>query len=880
MKLTSWGPGRRNEDLEEEIESHLRAAIRDRIERGEAREEAEASVRREFGSIALVKEVTRDSWGYGSLYDFLRDVRLGLRQLRRSPGFAAAAALTLAIGIGSNTAIFSAVHAVLLAPLPHAEPDRLTLVWTRLDHAGIDRNGVSPPELMDLAGHDAFEEVAGIYDTNATLSTGERPERVGVSLVSPAVFPLLRAEAALGRTFLAEEGEPGRGGAVVLGHGLWQRRFGARSDVLNSRITLDGETYLVVGVMPADFRFPLGDAELWKPLALSPEEWSEDERGSHYLDVIARLKPGVSVAAAQASMNGLAARLDRDHPDAYRDSGFGISLGPLQEQLVAGARTPLLVLLGAVGFVLLIACANIANLLVARAAGRGREMAIRTALGAGRHRLLQQLLAESMLLAFAGGFLGVLAAIWGVDLIRALGPSDFPRLSEVRVDLAALGFGALLACATGIVFGCAPALPMRSSDLPQKLKEGARGATLGRRGRRVRGLLVVLETALALVLLVGASLLLRSLHALGRVNPGLDSERLLTLRVALPAVHYPAERETTAFRERLLAGISVVPGVRNRAITSHLPLGGTTMSRNYTVEGPTSLGEEDQEVEMTTYLVTPGYFETLGIPLLSGQDFSERDTATSPPVVILDESFAVRLWPNESPIGKRIRVGGSSTVGASWRTIVGVVGHVHQERLDSRGREQIYLPFPQLPSPYARSLFVAVKTAGDPEAVAPEVASVVQKLDPELALFDVATMDRRVASALRQPQFRTLLMTLFSVTALLLSAVGIYGVVAQAVGERERENAVRIALGARPAQIVRFVLREGALTSMAGIALGTVGAAAGARVLGALLFGVDRFDAVTFLGAPAVLSLVALAASYIPARRATRVDPIAALRSE
>ncbi len=814
------------------------------------------------------------------MYDLLRDLRLGARHLRRSPGFCGAAALTLAIGIGANTAIGSAVHAILLEPLPHPESERLMLVWTRLDRAGIDRNGVSPPELLDLAGSDAFEEVAGVWDTSATLSLGDQPERIEIGFVSPSVFPLLRVEPALGRTFLDEEGATGRGRVAVLSHGLWRRRFQAQPDVLGTSITLDGEIYSVTGVMPADFRFPIGEADLWIPLALSAEEWSEDERGSHYLEVIGRLSPGISAASAQVSMNALAARLDRDHPDAYRDAGFGIDLGPLREQLVEGARTPLLVLLGAVGFVLLIACANIANLLIARAAGRTREMAVRMALGAGRGRLARQLLAESFLLAASGGVAGVLTAVWGVDLIRALAPPDFPRLTEVRVDGVALGFAALLACATGIVFGLAPTLSMPSRELPQRLKEGARGITLGRRGRRVRRLLVVLETALALALLVGSSLLLRSLHALGRVNPGLDPEGLLTFRIALPAVRYPEEKDTTAFRERLLREISALPSVRTVSIANQLPLSGTRMSQNYTLEGPTSLGAQDQEVELTTYLATPRHFETMGIPLLRGRDFSESDTAASPPVVVLDEQVAERLWPKESAIGKRIRVGGQSTLGAPWRTIVGVSGHVHHERLDSGGREQIYLPFPQRPPPYARSLFVAVKTARDPEAIAPEVLRSVRAIDPELAVFDVATMDRRVAVALRQPRFRTLLLGFFSITALALAAVGIYGVVAQAVGERERESAVRIALGARPAEIARLVLRESAGSATLGIALGTIGAAAIARVLGSLLFGVDAFDRVAFLGAPAVLALVALAASYIPARRATRVDPIAALRSE
>jgi predicted permease len=673
---------------------------------------------------------------------------------------------------------------------------------------------------------------------------------------------------------------PGRGAAAVLSHRLWRRRFGERRDVLGSPITLDGEGYSVVGVMPPDFRFPLGEADLFVPLALTAEELSEDERGSHYLEVLARLAPGVNIDSAQASMDALAARLERDHADSYRDAGFGISVGPLREELVEGARTPLLLLLGAVGFVLLIACANIANLLIARAAGRGREMAVRTALGAGRGRLAQQVFAESFLLALAGGVLGILIAVWGVDWIRTLAPEDFPRLAEVRVDRTALGFAALLACATGIFFGFAPALSMPSRELPQRLKEGARGSTLGRRGKRVRRLLVVMETALALALLVGASLLLRSLQALERVDPGVDPERLLTLRVALPAVRYPEEKDTTAFRERLLPEITRIPSVRNAAITNQLPLGGTRMSQNYTLEGPTSLGEEDPEVELTTYLATPGYLETLGIPLRQGRDFSESDIASSPFVAILDEGLAQRLWPKEGAIGKRIRVGGQSTLGAPWRTIVGVASHVHHERLDSSGREQIYLPFPQRPAPYARSLFVAVKTAGDPESIALEVEKSIHSIDPELAVFDVATMDRRVAAAMRQPRFRTLLLTLFSLTALVLAAIGVYGVVAQAVGERERENAVRIALGARPAQIAGLVLRESAVSAMMGIALGTIGAAAGARILGSLLFGVGTFDATAFFGAPLVLALVALASSYLPVRRATRVDPVTALRSE
>jgi putative ABC transport system permease protein len=814
------------------------------------------------------------------LHELLRDLRLGARQLTRSPGFFAAAALTLAIGIGANTAIGSAVHAILQKPLPHPEPERLVLLWTRLDQAGIDRNGVSPPELMDLAGNDAFEEVGGVYDTTATLSLGGEPERIRVAFVSPNVFTLLRTEPTLGRAFLADEAVPGRGHVAALSHQLWRRRFAERPDVLGASMSLDGETHSIVGVLPPDFRFPLGEADLFVPLALSAEELSEDERGSHYLDVLARLAPGVTVDSARTSMDALAARLDRDHPDAYRDAGFGISLGPLREQLVEGARTPLLVLLGAVALVLLIACANIANLLIVRAAGRGREMAVRTALGAGRGRIAQQLFAESFLLALAGGALGILVAVWAVDLIHALAPGDFPRLAELRVDRTALGFAALLACATGIVFGLAPSLSMPSRELPDRLKEGARGMTLGRRGRGVRRLLVVLETAMALALLVAASLLLRSLRALERVDPGVDPANLLTLRVALPAMRYPEEKDTTSFRERLLPEISRIPGVRRVAITNQLPLGGTRMSQNYTLEGPTFLDDQDSEVELTTYLVTPGYLETLGIPRLQGLDFSDSDTASSPYVAIVDERLAARLWPDESAVGKRIRVGGPSTLGAPWRTIIGVAGHVHQERLDSIGREQVYLPFPQRPPAYARSLFVAVKTDGDPETAAPAVARSIHSIDPELAVFDVATMERRVSTAMGQPRFRTLLLTLFSLTALALAAIGIYGVVAQVVSERERESAVRIALGARPAQIALLVLRESASSALLGIGLGTLGAAAGARILGSLLFGIDTFDAVAFLGAPVVLALVALVSSYLPARRATCVDPIAALRSE
>ncbi|MGH9337414.1 MAG: FtsX-like permease family protein, partial [Vicinamibacteria bacterium] len=411
---------------------------------------------------------------------------------------------------------------------------------------------------------------------------------------------------------------------------------------------------------------------------------SDDERGSHYLDVVARLKPGLSVGRAQTALDALAARLDRDHPDAYRDAGFGISLDSLHEDLVASTRKPLLLLLGAVGFVLLIACANIANLLLSRAAGREREIALRTALGAGRLRLLQQLLGESMLLAILGGSIGVLLAVWGVDLLRSFGPSDLPRLDDVELDGTVLGSALLLICATGIAFGLAPALHWKVTRLPQRLKDGARSATIGRRGAALRGSLVVLETALATVLLIGASLFVRSLMALGRVDPGLEAEELLTLRVSLPEIRYPDEPRLSEFRENLLSRISTLPGVRNAAATSHLPLGGQSMSRNFTIEGPSALGEGLSELEIQSYLVTPGYFETMGIPRARGEDFSRRDTAESPLAVIIDETLAGRLWPHQDPIGRRIRTGGLQSDVSPWRTIVGVVGFVRHHRLDLR----------------------------------------------------------------------------------------------------------------------------------------------------------------------------------------------------
>jgi predicted permease len=867
----------KNAELEEEIRSHLQEAIRERLERGESLQEAESAARREFGNVELVKETARDAWGTRAFEELSRDFQYGFRQLRRSPGFAILATLTLAIGIGANTAIFSVVDFILFRPLPYEEPDRLALVWTRLDNAGIPRNGVSPPELMDLFGHDAFESLSAFYDSSASLTTTERPERVATVFVSTGLFSMLRAEPAIGRGFLPQEGEPGRDRVAVLSHGLWRRRFGGRPDVVGTEMRLDGERHSIVGIMPERFRSPLGEADLWLPLAFRPEELSEDERGSHYLDVIVRLKQDLSLVQAQASLDALAARLDRDHPESYRDAGFGIGLGLLHEELVAGSRKPLLLLLGAVGFVLLTACANVANLLLFRASERRREMALRAALGAGRRRLSQQLLGESLTLAAIGGILGILLAIGGVDLLRALGPADLPRLGDVAVDRSILGWALLLTGATGVAFGLVPAL---FDNVPQGLKDGSPNATVGRQRASLRGALVVLETAVAMVLLVGASLLLRSLLSLGQVNPGLEPQELLTLRLSLPAARYPDQPRSREFRETLLQRIEALPGVKRAAATSHLPLGGLSMSRNFTIEGPSALSKGLSELELQSYLVSPGYFETMGIPRIRGEDFSTADTADSPFQVIIDERLAEKLWPGEDPIGRRLRTGGLQSEPSPWRVVAGTVGYVRHHRLDLEGREQLYFPFSQLPAPYTRSFFVTVKTEGDPQLLAPTVEKVIHGLDPELAVFDVKPMEFRVHSSLSQPRFRAGLLALFAATAVLLASIGVYGVLAFAVEQRRRETGLRMAMGARPGQIFRLVLRDGLAFTLLGIALGLAGAIGLSSVLETLLFGVRPLDGVTFAIAPALLMLVALAAISVPARRAMRVDPMVALRYE
>ena len=801
-----------------------------------------------------------------------QDLRYGMRVLLKQRGFTLVAALALALGIGANTAIFSVVNAVLLRPLPFPEPGRLLVVWT--DHrarGGPEVEWASPEEFEDWRGQNSvFERMAGYTGWGPTLTGQGEPEQLSGAAVSADMFPLFGVEPALGRGFLPEEDRRGAERVVVLGHGLWQRRFGADPGVIGRVITLGGEGHTVVGVMPAGFKSPLQPrAELWRTLrpALGPG----CGRGCIVLRVVARLRPGVPLERARAEMSTIARRLEAQYPDSQK--GVGVALVPLHDQLVRGVRPALLVLLVTVGLVLLISCANVASLTLAQATARAREVAVRLALGAGRGRVARQLLTESLLLALVGAAAGLLLAFWMVDLLKAFSPPGTPRLDEVRIDARVLGFTLVIGLVTGLVFGLVPALQTSKPHLNQALKEGGKGTSAGARSRRLRQTIVVAEVALALTLLVGAGLLLKSFVRLQRVDPGFNSRGILTATIGLPRTGYPERRQITAFYGQLIERLKALPGVQAAGAVSDLPLGGGASDVSFVVQGR-PLPPPGQRPAAWYNSVTTDYFRTMGVRLLRGREFGERDSEQAPRAVIISETMARRFFPDEDPIGKRLGNGEDD----NWREIVGVVADVRHFGLDAEARPTMYFPDRQAPS---RGMSLVVRAGGgDPLALAGAVRGAVLALDPNLAVAGLGTLDALVSDSIATPRFVLLLIGAFAGVALLLAAVGIYGVMAYAVGERTHEIGVRMALGAQPGDVLRLVVGQGMTLVVAGVGLGLVGAFALTRLMATLLFQVSATDPLIFASVPAVLAGVALLACYLPARRATRVDPLVALRYE
>jgi putative ABC transport system permease protein len=805
--------------------------------------------------------------------NLLRDARYGLRLLARRPGFTTVAVLTLAIGIGANTAIFAVADTLLLKPLPYVDAGQIVLLQENNLSRGWTSFSVSPPNFLDWREQaQSFERIAAWSGRSYNYTGGEIPERLRGLVGTEGFLDMLGGTPALGRGFLPEEFEAGRDLVVVLNHGFWRRAFGGNPQVLNQPIILNGQTHTIVGVMHPHWRFGGRDVALFAPRAFSAAELRQ--RGSHFLNVIGRMKPRVAANEAQVEMSGLAARLAQQYPS---NTGWGAVVTPLREAVVGDMRPMLVILLGAVGLVLLIACANIANMLLARATVRAREMAIRRAIGAGRGRIVQQLLTESVLLAVLGGAIGLLLARWGTSSLILAYPDLLPRSSDIAVDATAIAFTAGLSLLTTVLFGLAPAFASSRSRVTESLKEGGRSGSGGRFGRWLRSSLIVSEVAIALVLLAGAGLLLRSFAQLTRVEPGFETDRRLSVTTFLPRPKYNEPGAMIAFYDHVLDRIRALPGVESAALTSVVPISGNDEIYSIQFEGRPPL-PPGQGSSALYYLVSPDYFRTLGIPLLEGRVFSEQDRQGTPRVAIVNDEFVRLHFPSEDPIGKVIRMGRNSSV---TREIVGVVGSVKHYSLRDKTQAQMYEPFRQNPTTV---MTFVMKTGVEPATLSVAVRREIQAVDPDQPIADSGTLSAMLNRSMTLPRVQTMLLAAFAGIALLLAAVGLYGVMAYAVSQRTQEIGIRMALGALPGSVLRLVVGHALTLTALGLCIGLAGAVLLARVLShvleRMLFRVEPTDGVTLAIVPVVLTCVALAATMIPALRAMRVDPIEALRRE
>jgi putative ABC transport system permease protein len=804
----------------------------------------------------------------------LQDLRYGIRVLLKNPAFSGVAVLALSLGVGANTAIFSVVNALLIRPLAYRDSERLVRI-NHWESKSNSESAVSPPGFADYRDQSrGFESMSAISLGNSALNFSEQgePERLQATRVSANFFVTLGVEPALGRAFVPEEDQQGQNRVVVLSDSLWQRRFGGDRDLIGNDIVLSGQSYKVIGVMPASFRFDNDD--LWRPLALSPENFAPDQRGNEFLKVIGRLKPETRLEQAQAEMDTIAATIMQNNPGFYpKESGWGLRVTSLRDEVVGSIRPALLVLLGAVGFVLLIACANVANLLLARAAARQKEIAIRTALGASRGHLIRQLLTESLLLALTGGSLGLLLALWGVRLLINLGGASIPRAQEIGVDGRVLGFTVLVSLMTAILFGLVPAIKASRVDLQGMLKEGGR-SSLGSK-HRARAALVVADVALSLVLLIGAGLLIRSFARLQNVSPGFQAQGLLTMQMSVPAFKYREPYQVKSFYDNAIEQIRALPAVESVGAVSDLPLSGAVHSGSFNIEGRTvPPGEDEPHADLRA--ATPDYFQAMRIPLLKGRYFTEQDTKEARPVALIDETLAGRYFPDEEPLGKRVEF--QSVQGKPvWREIVGVVGRVKHKGLDIEFKDKLYSPHAQVS--YS-NMFLVVRSATDPLSLATAVRDAVRRVDKDQPVYKVATMEQLISNSLAQRRLSVVLFGVFAGLAMVLAAVGLYGVISYAVTQRTNEIGLRMALGADRTDIFKMVVSQGLMLTLAGVGLGLGCALALTRVMSSLLFGVTPTDPVTFAVVPLVLTGVAVAACFVPARRATKVDPMVALRYE
>jgi putative ABC transport system permease protein len=873
-------------EIVEELAQHLEDVYQRSVRAGLTEPEARSAALKELATDDLLhKEMRRSQAPFKEspvaggptnsnlVADLLHDLRYAARLQRKNPGFTIIAIIALALGIGANTAIFSVVNTVLLRPLPYKDPERLVMVWEDATKSGYPRDTPAAANFVDWRDQSQnFEGMAAIADESFNLTGSGDPERLEGRRVSANMFPLLGVDPQIGRVFTAAEDQPGAQRVVVLSYALWQRRFGGDPGIIGQSLTLNGESHVVVGVMPARFQFPSSDDQAWVPIALTQQE--AGNRNRHYLEVVGRLRPGVSLAQAQSEMSTIAARLQQQYPQSNAELGAVVQ--PLQEHLVGDIKPALLVLLGAVGLVLLIACANVANLLLARAAVRQKEIAVRVALGAKRSRLIRQFLTESVLLSTLGGVVGLAIAYGGLILLKAFIPENISQAREISIDLKVLAFTFLVSVATGLIFGLAPAIQAARFNQIDTLKEGGRDAATGGSGKRLRGLLVTAEVAISLVLLIGAGLLINSFLRLRNVDPGFRTDNLLTMKIVLPEPKYEEMERRSAFYTELVNRVQSLAGVRSAAVTSNLPLYRQGNSISIGIEGQPA-PPPGQERIIVTRIISPRYFDTMSIPVLQGRGLTEQDTETTPNVVVISETMARRYWPGEDAVGKRIAVGRIRKP-ADWIQVVGVAKDVRQFELNAEPKPQMYLTYRQ--AGFFDSRDLVVKTDVDPASMAATVRKAVWEIDKDQPVSNIQTMDQILADSIARQRFSMLVLAIFAAVALVLAGVGIYGVMSYSVAQRTHEIGIRMALGAQTGAVLKLAVGYGMKLVIAGIAIGLVAAFALTRVMSTLLFGVTATDPTTFTLISLLLIAVAVVASYVPARRATRVNPIIALRYE
>jgi len=878
-RIRAWrSPGHADQDFEYELERHLEMLTDDNVRRGMAPEEARRAARIRLGGLTQLKETNRELQGLPTIETVWQDTRFAFRMLRKNPGFTAVAVLTLALGIGANTAIFSVVYAVLLKPLPYAKSDQLFNVFQAKPQDGITGTGWSYANFAELREQNhVFSEMAGAQKHQLTLTARGEPSVVNTSVVTTELFSLFGEQPLAGRLFSSEDGKPGAPPVVMLGENLWRGLFGADPKTIGSSINLDKRSFTVIGIMPAAFRFPLlaEGEQVWIPLVQDPLFGSMmPRRAGHWLQVTGRLKPGVSMAQARAELDAISARFAEAFP--AENDGWAIRMVPLQQMIVGDAKAPLLVLLGAVGLVLLIACANIANLLLTRATSRAREIAVRTTLGAGRARIVRQLLSEAAVLGLLGGLTGIGLAYWSVRGLSSFLPPSLPHVNTIRVDNSVLGFALLLSAMASGAFGLAPALFAVNSNLQASLREGgSRSGETGNR-RRARSLLAAGEIALAMVLLVSAGLLLRSFAKLMSVSPGFDVQHIVKADVSLPRFQYSTPQQWTAFSDELLAGIQAQPGLQDSAVAVPVPIADARVTLVFDIVGhPSSSVSASRTADYVS--VSPDYFRVMGISLLAGRFFNQHDAMAAPRVSVISQALARLYFPNHNPLGKRLTFGFPPGVAGVEREIVGIVGDVRDVALGEDPGPMMYVPFAQEPFWGAN---VVVRSALSTSSVATAIRREVRRIDKELPVTNVAMMPDIIEASLSQPRFRAFLLGLFAAMALVLAATGVFGVISYSVSCRTNEIGIRVALGASSGAILRMVLRETLVLTFVGLALGVPSALAASRLVGHMLFGVSTNDPATLAAVAFGLAAVAALAGYVPARRAMRVDPMVALRSE